>query len=364
MCRRLVITALAATLACSADKVGPPPNPPVNWSSFEAHAAISDAGTVTATERERGLAVAYAKALSGSGLGFTGLGPLLDENAHIAFGRGADAHGRDKVLKQHDKLFGAFDQRVFTANRVVVTDSTQSIEWTMTGVHARDWMGVSASHKSASIVGVTLIWTQDDGTITDIHVLFDVSAVRAELAAATTPPATASETPVVVEQTRSADEASNTKLVGDWLVTLELDRRDDELLEATLAGKNDAGKDLRAKPRDDEGDFLAALTDDVEILTHGSTLRGKDAARGQFRAIRKSIGQLDVTLFSALAASSLVVVEYTIGGELRGPIGAVPFTHERVVMFGIVDVVEVRNGKVARVKRYDNPDELAAVAMP
>jgi hypothetical protein len=55
------------------------------------------------------------------------------------------------------------------------------VEWTLTGTQARDWMGVPATHKSAGVKGLTLLWTKDDGSIIDVHVYFDVAAVQAQL---------------------------------------------------------------------------------------------------------------------------------------------------------------------------------------
>ena len=128
--------------ACSSPETvaQPPPAPPVNWASFEPHAA-PDAGANAPTEKERALAEAYVTALASPG--FAQLAPLVDDDAHFTFPGLDDAHGRNPVVHAHDVLLGAFDQRRFVATRVWRTASEQTVAWTMTGVQARDWMRVT-----------------------------------------------------------------------------------------------------------------------------------------------------------------------------------------------------------------------------
>ncbi|HLZ09841.1 MAG TPA: nuclear transport factor 2 family protein, partial [Chloroflexota bacterium] len=152
---------LVATLAgCSSEMVERPPPPPVNWGSLQARSS-TDAGSRSLTDKERAAAVAYVAALGSQD--FAPLGPLLHEQAHFAFAGKGDAHGRDRVVKAHEALFGPFGQRKFTLSRIWLTDSAQALEWTMSAVHANEWRGVKATEKSVSTKGVTLLWTNDDG---------------------------------------------------------------------------------------------------------------------------------------------------------------------------------------------------------
>ena len=123
-------TLSALSAACSEETVPLPPAPPVNYSP--AFRMSLDAGPLKATDLERAAASNYEKALGSPG--FSALGPLLNEDAHSAFAGMKDAHGRDKVVEAHEALFGAFDHRRFVVSRVWLTDSSQAIEWTMTGV--------------------------------------------------------------------------------------------------------------------------------------------------------------------------------------------------------------------------------------
>jgi hypothetical protein len=89
-------------------------------------------------------------------------------------------------------------------------------------------------------------------------------------------------------------------------------------------------------------------------------MRGRDDQKAYFKSIHKSIGQLDTTLDNSLAASHFAVVEYFIAGEQLSALGWVPPQRDRVVRLQVVDVMEVRDGKVAHVWRYDNPGQITA----
>jgi hypothetical protein len=52
------------------------------------------------------------------------------------------------------------------------------------------------------------------------------------------------------------------------------------------------------------------------------------------------------------------IVEYSIAGEQIGPIQWIPAQRDKVVRFELVDICELRDGKIARVWRYDNPGQV------
>ena len=152
--------ALLLVCSCSEETVAPPPAPPVNWQALAAPVR-ADAGPEAATARERAAVDAYAQAFALPGFGQ--LGRQLDDDARFSFPGLEDAHGREPIVRAHEKLFGAFDQRSLTVRRVFRTKEEQTIEWTMTGLQSREWMGVAPTHRAVTARGVALIWTRDDG---------------------------------------------------------------------------------------------------------------------------------------------------------------------------------------------------------
>ena len=338
------LTAMLLT-SCSSETVEQPPPAPVNWQSLLAHAAY-DAGPNAPTANERAVAEAYAAALASPG--FAPLGSHLDDDAHFSFPGLDDAHGRDPIVYAHEVLLGAFDHRNVTTSRVLRTSSEQTVEWTMTGVHERPWMDIAATHKPVTINGLALLWTKDDGSITDVHLYFDVAVVKAQLgigpkellnltkhtslASGDSTPSVAS---LVVEQVGLADEKFNVALARASLDALENNNR---------------------------AAYEATMSDNVEIhtLERAQPWRGKADANAYFKAMHKAIGQLDTTLTDAWGIGPFAVLEYTIAGEQLGPIGWIPAQRDKAVRFHIVDVVEVAGEKIARVWRYDNPAEVVA----
>jgi ketosteroid isomerase-like protein len=361
----ITMTAVGLAAGCSSESVGPPPAPPVNWHSLDPKPKV-DAARPGPTESERRLADVYATALGGGAANgpdpLTGpaLGAHLDEDARFEFPGWQDVHGRDAVVRAHALLFGAFDRRIFTLTRVWRTPSQQALEWTLTAVQARDWNGVAATGRPVRVAGLTVLSTTDEGLIAEVHVYMDAAAVRAQLGAGpkelqalpmaqvapaplgsassgmaegmadASPPDAASK---VFEQSGSADEMSAVMLVRASLDALE--------------GNHEAA-------------YADTMSDDVEIHTseRAQPWRGKADARAYFKAIRKAIGQLDTTVMNAQGVATFAIVEYTIAGEQLGPLFWMPAQRDKAIRLHVADVVEVGAGKIRRIWRYGNPEEV------
>jgi ketosteroid isomerase-like protein len=331
---------LVVVAACSSETVAPPPKPPVGSLT---PVAVSGPKVDVVTAKERALPEIYVKALSSSaadgGAQFGDIAPLMNSDLSGFFSPGATPeHDPTAIAAAHNKLFGAFDDRKMTLTRIWRTPNEQTVEWTMTATHAREWKGVAPTHKPVTIKGVTLLWTKDDGSITDVHVYVNVALVKAQLGVgpkdllALPPLALPTGPSQVFDQTQpsSADEQRNVAAVKSSLDALENNK---------------------------ESEYVDAATDDIEVnaLERPQPVRGKEALRAYYKAMHKAIGQLDTTVDNAWGIGQFAVVEYSIDGEQLGPIGWVPAQRDKVVRMELVDVVEMTGGKIARVWRYDNP---------
>src|SRR5262249_38299376 len=123
-------------------------------------------------DKERKAAEAYIKGLESSG--FSELRSVVDEDAHFAFVGFKDVHGRDNVIKAHQAVLSAFESRRFVVSRGFLTEGSHVLEWTMAGVH-------SSTQKPVTFRGVSLLWTKDDGAISDVHMYFDEALVNAQV---------------------------------------------------------------------------------------------------------------------------------------------------------------------------------------
>jgi hypothetical protein len=332
------ISIFSVLAACTASTSSSPPPAPVDWRAFDAK---PDAGAApkVATAKERAVAEAYAAGLASQG--FASLGPLLDDDIRLTFPGMDDAHGKGAAIHAHDVLFGAFDPRAVATTRVFRTDSAQAVEWVLSGTQVKDWMSVPAKHKPVVIKGLSLIWTKDDGTITEVHVFFDVAVVKAQLGVgpkelvALPLPQFPSGPPQVFEQSGS---------------------------EAEKAAVTVARAAIDALEGNDESAYVDTKTDDIEYYTleQAQPERGKEASRAYFKAMRKAVGQLDTTIDNSWGVANYAVLEYSIAGEQLGPIGWIPARRDQVVRLNVAQVNEVRDGKVSRIWRYDNPLEAAS----
>ena len=329
----LIYVALAA---CSAGTPAPLPPAPIDWSSFDAKAPPVSAAKVL-TNRERAVAESYTAALTSPG--FAKLGPLLDDDARCTFPGMDEAHGSAAVVHAHEVVFGAFDPRAVATSRVFRTDSAQAVEWALSGTQTKEWMTVPASHKPVVIKGLTLLWTKDDGSITDIHIYFDVAVARAQLGVgpkellALPAPAMPTGPPQIYEQADTPDEKASVAVARAAVDALD---------------------------NNDEAAYVDTRTDDSEYYTlqRAQPDRGKDAARAYFKAINKSIGQLDTTIENDWGIGQYAVIEYTMAGAQLAPLAWIPLQRDRVVLIHVAQVNEIRSGKIARVWRYDNPAEI------
>ena len=334
---------LAALLpACSSETVAMWPSPPVAFRTDPAPAPATS--PLTPTAKERSLAEVYTKALASPG--FAELGSMVEEQVQFTAGA-RNTHGRDRVKQGHDDLFGAFDQRHFVANRVWLTDSThpldsQALEWTMTGVQARPFMGIAPTGKSVAIKGLTLLWTNDDGILSDLHLYFDEEVLKAQLGggpaelAKLPPPSLDAAAPQLFERAGTPEETTNVATVRAMIQALEDDK---------------------------EAEFLATMNDDVELFTldRAEPVRGKNAAREYFKTMRNSIHLLDTVVRNAWGVRSFTVTEYVITGLQRAPLPRVAFAAGRALHARFVDIAEFREGKMARIWRYADPSTFASL---
>jgi predicted ester cyclase len=385
--------AACALGACSSDTVGPPPAPPVNWQSLVVQPS-ADAGRPAPTASERRVAEIYASVLmsrdehdafgaaaagrdaSTSSGPLAALAPHLDEDAHFAFPSWQDVHGRSGVLRAHELLFGPFDHRAFVLSRVWRTPSQQALAWTLTGVQAREWMGVPATNRHVHVSGLTVLTTTDEGTIADVHAYFDAALLKAQLGVGS------KELQAVANGTSSGlpPSAPLSLLPADAGVGLDAGAPPElrlgaearpagapqvydqsgtpEELQAVMLGR----ASLDALEANHESAYVDTMTDDVEIhgLEQAQPWRGKADARAYFKAMHKAVGQLDTTVLNIQGVQNFAYVEYTIAGEQLGPILSVPAQRDKAIRLHLVDVIEERGGKIARVWRYGNPEEILA----
>jgi hypothetical protein len=327
---RLSLLALVL-ISCASERVDAPPPVPADWRSINAPPAVVVKGP---TAKERAIAEAYVTALGSPA--FDKIGAMFDEMGHVGFGR-HEARGRDKIIEVHKALFGAFDDRKCALGRIWRTDDVQIVEWVMTGVQAREWFGVAQTQRPVVIRGTAVLWTQDEGTLTDAHLYFSIPVVKAQLGVgpkelqdfvATSPPAP-------LTGAFDKEDSPREKL--------------NEAVVRTMLDDFENGK---------ENDFLAAFTDNVEIesVSRPKTQKKEDV-RSYYRSMRRLIGALDTQVVSLRAVTKYVLLENLISGEQYAAVGYTPAPPDHAASIEMADVIELTDdNKIAHIWRYENPD--------
>lgn len=344
--RTAVTIALAAQAwltSCSSDSVGPPPPAPIDWRAFDVQRP-RPAAPAAPTAKEREVAEAYARAIGSIHL--RDLGPLLEQAAQSSFPGMPDAHGRDAVVAMHEQLFGALSERQIALTRVWRTDSSQVLEWVGSGVSSGGVQPVAPvagplTNAPVTFRGVTILRTRDDGTIRDVHVCFDTATIQAELGAGPTqlrslsPPPWPTGAVQIFDQSGGPEETRNVAVVRASL----------DAIDAL-----------------DEAAYVGSFADDAQVSTPESAqpMRGKDGQIAYFKALHRQIAELDTRIADIWGVASFVAVEYAINGEQIAPLGWVALVRDRVVRLHVIDIVEVHDGRIGHIWRYDNLAEADA----
>jgi ketosteroid isomerase-like protein len=230
--------------------------------------------------------------------------------------------GREEVVRAHEALLGAFNDRKFVPNRLLRAGASRMVEWTMTGTRG-------AAHEPVAIRGLTLLWTTESGLISDVHLYFNEPvAPGAEEGAGLQdgPPGPSLAAPLPeIEQQRTQEEDSNVAVLR-------------------------AG--LRALTDGSERAYLATLESDVQVTqVESEPSNGLAPARAWFRAMHDAIAYLSASVENAWGIGPMVVIEYHIVGERRRRISRVPEEPE-LITIAVIEVAEMRHGRIARVWRY------------
>jgi hypothetical protein len=107
------------------------------------------------------------------------------------------------------------------------------------------------------------------------------------------------------------------------------------------------------------------MDDNVEIYTleRRDPMRGKVAAKRYYEALDHAIAQITTTIDHIWGIEAFVVVEYSLSGLRLGATNRLPMMDDpQVVGLNIVDVVELSDGRIARIWRYDGAERPARAA--
>lgn len=343
MIRIALFAALGSLVSLTAAECGneePPKTapPPFEWASLDAATTATAAPTVAApTVDPTDARVAGLKRLDAA-LAATdskAYAELFASDAVAGIAGISEWRGRDDIAAMHGKIFHAFDDVKVGSSRVFLRRERAAVEWTLTGTHARTWLGVPATSKPIAIHALTIYSFDADGRVKTARIYLDVVSAMSQVGAALPGieagpvPKLPSTTEVIVARGTPDEDANN--------------------------AANDATAKLLEQGNVEGASALYA--DDTEsVRIGGPPAKGRDAVRKGMEAMTKAITDRNVKL-DGWAAMGFVIEEVTLTGVNTGSLrGAAP-TKKPIVLHA-ANILEMKDKKVVRSWAFSNRAEL------
>jgi predicted ester cyclase len=236
--------------------------------------------------------------------------------------------GRDAIVAEYQRWLDGMKDLKFQVGRVFQNGDVVVAEWAFSGTHTGDFLGVKATQSPVGAAGASVLTFDAGGHVVAEGRFFDIATIRkqddkhAKAGSFRAPP----PLPVSVEPHVA-------KTAPDGEAQLAVARA----LYAALDG-------------DREADALALESDEVAIddFAWPRPLKGKQGARTLFDEYESAMPNASSTT-TMFAADDYVIATRTARTTKKRP-SAEHF----------VDVLEIRDGKIARVWSWSNPAERSA----
>jgi steroid delta-isomerase-like uncharacterized protein/uncharacterized protein (TIGR02246 family) len=258
-----------------------------------------------------------------------------------------DIAGRDAISAHAKDNFTAYPDFKVAVTKNFIHGSTAAFEWVITGKNDGPMStGQKASGRQMGVAGASVVTFDDDGLIKEEHRYVDLPTIMSQL----DPKAKAGTFRAPVALPTAPTETRVAKDTPDDAKTVEAAKA----IYATFDSKNEAS-------------VLALVTDDtvVDDRSMPMTFTGTKGAKDYVNGFWKAFPDFKQTYPVRFAAGDIVITEGVLTGTQSGPMGPLKATNKPVT-FRFVDVMQIKDGKIARVDSFgDSAEILEAVgAMP
>lgn len=131
---------------------------------------------------QKKILAAYSEAMVGNDA--KKLAAFYTDDAVVNMAGMPEVKGRDAIEKMNAEWHAAFPHEKFGFTRVWMKNDVVISEWAAIGEHAGDFMGVKATNKPMSLMGLTISWTDESGKIKKQNIYADTGSVMAQIGAA------------------------------------------------------------------------------------------------------------------------------------------------------------------------------------
>jgi steroid delta-isomerase-like uncharacterized protein len=207
------------------------------------------------------------------------------------------------------------------------------LEWVINGTHSGDLFGVKGKENPIGHYGLSLVWFDENGKVKRENRYGELGAVLTQ-----------------ADGKQKAKEIPTVPAAAE-MIPAKGSPEEDKLLEAA--------KGLHAAvEKKSEADFLALVSDDFvyEGVVGFDQIKGKADTKKFFGGLTKAFPDIKFSPSAAWAIGDYVIVEYQMSGTHKAALGTVPAS-KKPVNVHLVDVAQIKDGKVQRAWTYQNSVE-------
>jgi ketosteroid isomerase-like protein len=343
----LLTATTCALAACAGEQPAPQP-PPMPAAPPPAMAAAPPADpTPPAPLPKPALSELIDGSLKATHEGFNAHDPakmataLADDVVVADYGTG-ETHGKGDFQNGMGLLFSWFSDAKLSVDRVWKKGNVAITELSWAGTMTADAMGMKATHKPVGQMRLHVYWFNDDGLIKELHEYADDAGLMAQMQdkkGAPPVPMLATNPPDVHVASGTADEDK----LGEWAKGIE-----------------------DAFNKDDAKAALAGMGDDADYWLNVSGMpatKGKKNLGKELTAWFHSFPDQQWTTTQAWGIDGFGIVEHSMTGTFKGPLGPVHPTGKKVTAWHQVDILQPSaDGKVQHGWGYGNMVEMLAQA--
>lgn len=338
----LVLALVSMVAACGGEEQKPPETPHAPVAQTPPPPPPAPAETAKPAPAKPSLAEMQKMGLMTALEGLNGHDPkkfasVYANDAVITVAGLNEVRGRDAIAANMAEWFETFKDIKLGFSRVWVKGDTMVLEWVINGKHHGELFGVKGTEQPIGHYGLSVVTFDQDGKVARENRYGELGAVMTQIGGKG-----AKAKPRPIPPVPAAPETIAAKGTPE----------EDKNLDAAKAlfGALESKK---------EADFVAAVTDDVEHdgLLHLETGKGKDEAKKFFKQFTTAFPDAKFEVTKAQTIGDYAIVESTMKATQKGPLGSIAATKKPVAVH-LVDIVRVKDGKVARAWTYQNSVEL------
>lgn len=259
------------------------------------------------------------------------------DNALVSVAGLNDINGRSGVEQNMTEWFETFKDVKFGFSRVWIKNETVVLEWVINAKHHGELFGKKGTEAQIGHYGLSVVTLNSEGKVGSEHRYGELGAVMTQVAGgAKVQPRPIPAVPASGENITSTGKPEEDKNV--------------DVAKSVLAALEGGKK---------EADFTALLADDVEQdgLFALEMSKGKDGAKKFYKAFTTAFPDAKFEVQKTVGVGDYAIVESILKGTHKGALGSIQPTKKPIAIH-IVDVMKIKDGKIAKASTYQNSLEL------